>query len=161
MKVLAEDKINPEKPTRFSLSPKISKMSGRTSKSQVRLIPLPEITHPIRINDQLSPSATVLNIFCSQDFGYAGLVPDDNTREASSPFLQKVPEFVNNGKLKYTPMKKFNGGLEKVMSDESDSECIASGKGRAEKIVFTEDPIPSNLICQWSNVCTKYPFFRL
>jgi hypothetical protein len=78
---------------------------------------------------------TVVNIFCSYGFGYAGLGPDDDARRVLSAFLQKVPELVKDGKLKCIPVKKFEGGLEKVVSDGF--EYIASGKVSAEKVVFT------------------------
>ena len=78
---------------------------------------------------------TVVNIFTSYGFGYAGIGPDDNARRALSAFLQKVPEFVKDGKLKHIPVKKFDGGLDKVVSDGFD--YIAQGKVSAEKIVFT------------------------
>ena len=77
----------------------------------------------------------MINIFCSYGFGYAGIDPDDNARRVLSAFLQEVPELIKDGKLKYIPVKKFDGGLEKVVSDGF--EYIASGKVSAEKIVFT------------------------
>jgi len=76
----------------------------------------------------------VINIFTSYGFGYAGIGPDDNARGVLSAFLQKVPGLVRDGKLKHIPVKKFDGGLEKVVSDGFD--YIAKGKVSAEKIVY-------------------------
>jgi len=60
--------------------------------------------------------------------------PNDVARSALSEFLQKVPWLVKDGKLKHIPVKKFDGGLEKVVSDGF--EYIAGGKVSAEKIVY-------------------------
>jgi len=77
---------------------------------------------------------TMINIFTSYGFGYAALGPDENARRALSAFLQRVPGLVRDGKLKHIPVNKFDGGLEKVVSDGFD--YIAKGKVSAEKIVF-------------------------
>ena len=77
----------------------------------------------------------MINIFCSYGFGYGDIGPDGESRHALSAFLRKVPELVKGGKLKHIPVKKFDGGLEKVFSDGF--EYIGSGKVSAEKIVFT------------------------
>ena len=58
---------------------------------------------------------------------------DDDRRELSA-FLQKVPGFVKEGKLKPVPTKRFEGGLEKVCSDGY--KYLAEGKVSAEKVVF-------------------------
>lgn len=76
----------------------------------------------------------MINIFCSYGFGYGPVGPDENARRVLSEFLQKVPGFIKDGKLKHIPVKKLDGGLEKVVSDGY--EYIASGKVSAEKIVF-------------------------
>lgn len=77
----------------------------------------------------------MINIFCSYGFGYAGREPDSEGRRVLSAFLQKVPELIKDKKLKYIRVKKFDGGLEKVVSDGF--TYIESGKVSAEKIVFT------------------------
>lgn len=97
----------------------------------VAVLPLAEGIQDVRKDVQVA----VVNIFCSYGFGYAGLGPDDDARRVLSAFLQKVPELVKDGKLKCIPVKKFEGGLEKVVSDGF--EYIASGKVSAEKVVFT------------------------
>ena len=61
--------------------------------------------------------------------------PDEEARRALSAFLQKVPGLVKDGKLKHIPVKKSDGGLEKVVSDGFD--YIGSGKVSAEKVVYT------------------------
>ena len=76
----------------------------------------------------------MINIFTSYGFGYAALGPDEDARRALSAFLQRVPGLIRDGKLKHIPVNKFDGGLEKVVSDGFD--YIAKGKVSAEKIVF-------------------------
>jgi len=49
--------------------------------------------------------------------------------------LQKIPGLTKDGKLKPTPIKKFEGGLERVYSDGY--KYLAEGKASAEKVVFT------------------------
>jgi len=63
-----------------------------------------------------------------------GVVDDDVARGALSVFLQKLPGLVKDGKLKHIPVKKLDGGLEKVVSDGY--EYISQGKVSAEKLVF-------------------------
>lgn len=77
----------------------------------------------------------MINIFCSYGFGYADRGPDEEGRRALSAFLQRVPGLVKDKKLKHIPVKKFEGGLAKVVSDGF--EYIKSGKVSAEKVVFT------------------------
>lgn len=61
---------------------------------------------------------------------------DDDARRALSQFLQKVvPGLIKEGKLKHIPLKEFDGGLDKVVSDGF--EYIKSGKVSAQKVVFT------------------------
>jgi len=78
---------------------------------------------------------TMINMFTTYGFGYGPLGPDEDARRALSAFLQKVPGLVGDGKLKHIPVKKFDGGLDKVVSDGFD--YIAKGKVSAEKLVFT------------------------
>ena len=80
-------------------------------------------------------SVTAINMFTSYGFGFGPLGPDEDARHALSAFLQRVPGLVRDGKLKHIPVKKFDGGLGKVVSDGF--EYIAQGKVSAEKIVFT------------------------
>ena len=77
----------------------------------------------------------MINIFTSYGFGYATIDADDDARRVLSAFLQKVPGLITDGKLKHIPVKKFDGGLDKVVSDGFD--YIAKGRVSAEKIVFT------------------------
>ena len=79
-------------------------------------------------------SVTVINMFPSYGFGFGPLEPDEEARRALSAFLQRVPGLVRDGKLKHIPVKKFDGGLGKVVSDGFD--YIAQGKVSAEKIAF-------------------------
>jgi hypothetical protein len=90
---------------------------------------------PLRMTDQLSLSVTVISVFTSYGFEYGGKGPDEGDRRLLSAFLQRVPELIKDGKVKHIPVKKFDGGLEKVVSDGF--EYIATGKVSAEKIVFT------------------------
>lgn len=78
--------------------------------------------------------STVVNIFTSYGVDYGPKTADENARRVLSGFLQKVPGLVRDGKLKHIPVKKFDGGLEKVVSDGFD--YIAKGQVSAEKIVF-------------------------
>ena len=80
------------------------------------------------------PSITVISAFAAYGFSYAGMEPDDNSRRTLSAFLQKVPELIKEGRLKNIPVKKFNGGLGKVVSDGF--EYVGSGKVSAEKVAF-------------------------
>ena len=73
-------------------------------------------------------------MFPSYGFGFGPLGPDEDARRALSAFLQKVPGLVRDGKLKHIPVKKFDGGLEKVASDGF--EYVGGGKVSAEKVVF-------------------------
>ena len=76
----------------------------------------------------------MINIFTSYGFGFAALGPDEDARRFLSAFLQRAPGLIRDGKLKHIPVNKFDGGLEKVVSDGFD--YIAKGKVSAEKIVF-------------------------
>lgn len=76
----------------------------------------------------------MINIFTSYGVGYGSIPADDDARRALCAFLQKVPGLIRDGKLKHIPVKKFDGGLEKVFSDGFD--YIAGGKVSAEKVVF-------------------------
>ena len=73
-------------------------------------------------------------MFNSYGTDYAGYPADDNARRVLSAFLQEVPGLVKNGKVKPIPVKKLDGGLDKVVSDGY--EYIATGKVSAEKLVF-------------------------
>jgi len=73
-------------------------------------------------------------MFTTYGTDYGGHPADDNARGVLSAFLQEVPGLVKNGKLKYIPVKKLDGGLEKVFSDGY--EYISAGKVSAEKLVF-------------------------
>lgn len=76
----------------------------------------------------------MINIFTSYGVNYAGQPADDNARRALSAFLQEVPRLVKNGELKHIPVKKFDGGLDRVVSDGYD--YISGGQVSAEKVVF-------------------------
>ena len=76
----------------------------------------------------------MINIFTSYGTGYGAKGADEDARRVLSAFLQKVPGLIRDGKLKHIPVKKFDGGLDKVVSDGF--EYIASGKVSAEKIVY-------------------------
>ena len=76
----------------------------------------------------------MVNIFNSYGASYAGKGPNEGDRRVLSAFLQRVPGLVGEGKLKHIPVKKFDGGLEKVVSDGF--EYIGKGSVSAEKIVF-------------------------
>jgi hypothetical protein len=65
---------------------------------------------------------------------FGGQGPDEESKRALAAFLQIVPGLIQDGKLKHIPVKKFDGGLERVVSDGFD--YIAKGKVSAEKIVF-------------------------
>jgi len=58
---------------------------------------------------------------------------DDDRRELAG-FLQKVPGLVKEGKVKPAPVKKLEGGLEKVFSDGY--KYLADGNVSAERVVF-------------------------
>ncbi|KAF9785212.1 GroES-like protein [Thelephora terrestris] len=79
----------------------------------IAVLPLAEGIHDVRKDVRVK----MIDIFCSYGFGHVGLGPDDDARGVLSAFLQKVPELVQDGKLKCIPGKKFDGGLEKVVSD--------------------------------------------
>ena len=80
-------------------------------------------------------SVIVISMFTTYGFGYRTKAPDENARRALAAFLQgALPELVRDGKLKHIPVKKFDGGLEKVVSDGFN--YIAKGKVSAERIVF-------------------------
>ena len=76
----------------------------------------------------------MINLFTSYGFGYGDKGPNEEGRRALAAFLLKVPGLVKDGKLKNIPVKKFDGGLDKVVSDGFD--YIAKGKVSAEKIVY-------------------------
>ena len=73
-------------------------------------------------------------MFTSYGTSFRGHPEDDNARRVLSAFLQEVPGLVKSGKLKHIPVRKFDGGLDKVFSDGY--EYIAMGKVSAEKVVF-------------------------
>ena len=73
-------------------------------------------------------------MFTTYGTDYGGYPADDNARRVLSAFLKEVPGLVTSGKVKHIPVKKFDGGLEKVVSDGY--EYIATGKVSAEKLVF-------------------------
>jgi hypothetical protein len=77
----------------------------------------------------------VIIIFTSYGVKYVGKAADEDARRVLSTFLQEVPVLVRNGKLKHIPVKRFDGGLEKVVGDGF--EYIATGQVSAEKVVFT------------------------
>ena len=58
---------------------------------------------------------------------------NDDRRELAG-FLRKVPGVVKEGKVKPAPVKKLEGGLEKVFSDGY--KYLADGKVSAERVVF-------------------------
>ena len=76
----------------------------------------------------------MINLFTSYGHGYGDQPPNEQGRRALGAFLQKVPGLIQAGKLKNIPVKKFDGGLDKVVSDGFD--YIAKGKVSAEKIVY-------------------------
>lgn len=76
----------------------------------------------------------MINIFTSYGVSYGPTPPDENARAVLCAFLQKVPGLIRDGKVKHIRVKKFDGGLEKVVSDGF--EYIATGKVSAEKIVY-------------------------
>jgi len=76
----------------------------------------------------------MINLFTSYGYGYGPTGPDEQARSALAAFLLKVPGLIKAGKLKNIPVKKFYGGLDKVVSDGFD--YIAQGKVSAEKIVY-------------------------
>jgi len=77
---------------------------------------------------------TMVNIFTSYGVDYGAYTANEDARRVLSAFLQNVPGLVRDGKLKHIPVKKFDGGLEKVVSDGF--EYIAKGQVSAEKLVF-------------------------
>ena len=129
VKILAEDKpgkivlVLPQAEGIQDVRKDVQLTSSSTSESSAQSKPLTSLL-----------TVTVINMFTSYGYGYGGLGPDEDARRALSAFLQKVPGFIRDGKLKHIPVKKFDGGLEKVVSDGFD--YIATGKVSAEKIVF-------------------------
>ncbi|KAF9650154.1 GroES-like protein [Thelephora ganbajun] len=97
----------------------------------VTVLPHAEGIQDVRKDVQI----TMITIFTSYGFGFGGKDADEYARRALSAFLQKVPGLVKDKKLKHIPVKEFDGGLEKVVSDGF--EYITKGKVSAEKIVFT------------------------
>jgi len=73
-------------------------------------------------------------IFTAYSFEFKPFGLNDDDRQELSAFLQNVPDLVKDGKLKPTPIKKFEGGLEKVYSNGY--KYLAEGKASAEKVVF-------------------------
>jgi len=73
-------------------------------------------------------------MFTSYGTNYGTQLADDDARNVLSAFLQEVPGLIKNGKVKHIPVKKLDGGLDKVVSDGF--EYIATGKVSAEKLVF-------------------------
>ena len=79
-------------------------------------------------------SVTVISMFTTYGYDFRAKKADEDARRALAGFLQEVPGLVKDGKLKHIPVNKFDGGLEKVVSDGFD--YIAKGKVSAEKIVY-------------------------
>lgn len=81
-----------------------------------------------------------MNVLCTYghgwdlDLGWGIVGPDDESRSLLADFLKKVPQLFKDGKLKHIPVNKFDGGLEKVVSEGF--QYIASGKVSAEKVVY-------------------------
>ena len=75
----------------------------------------------------------MINVFSSYGFGFLG-EPDEEARRALAAFLQIVPGLVKDKKLKHIPVKKFDGGLEKVVGDGF--KYLKSGSVSAQKVVF-------------------------
>ena len=73
-------------------------------------------------------------IFSAYGFEFKPFDLNDDDRRELSAFLQKVPDLVKDGKLKPTPIKKLDGGLEKVYS--VGYKYLADGKVSAERVVF-------------------------
>ena len=73
-------------------------------------------------------------IFSAYGFQFKPFGLNDDDRRELSAFLQKVPDLVKDGKLKPTPIKKLEGGLEKVYS--VGYKYLADGKVSAERVVF-------------------------
>jgi NADPH:quinone reductase-like Zn-dependent oxidoreductase len=88
-----------------------------------------------RTSDDEPTLFTVMIIFTAYGFEYKPYGLNDDDRRELSAFLQKVSGLVKDGKLKPTPIKKFEGGLEKVFS--VGYKYLAEGKASAEKVVFT------------------------
>jgi len=74
-------------------------------------------------------------IFAAYGFEFRSFGLNDGDRRELSAFLQKVPGLVKDRKIKPPPIKKFEGGLEKVCSDGY--KYFTDGKVSAERVVFT------------------------
>ena len=83
--------------------------------------------------DELAFFAVTI-IFSAYGFEFKPFGLDDDNRRELSEFLQNVPSLVKGGKIRTVPVKKFQGGLEKVYSDGY--KYLADGKVSAEKVVF-------------------------
>ena len=77
---------------------------------------------------------TVTMIYTAYGFEFKDFGLNDDDRRELSTFLQKVPSLVEGRKLKPIPIKKLEGGLDKVYSDGY--RYLAEGKVSAERIVF-------------------------
>jgi len=74
-------------------------------------------------------------VLTAYGFEYRSYGLNDSDRQELSGFLQKVPGLIKGGKLKPTPVKKFEGGLEKVYSEGY--KYFLEGRVSAERVVFT------------------------
>ena len=97
----------------------------------VHISPTPHISTS---NDEPTPF-TVAVIFTAYGFEFKPFGLNEDDRRELSAFLQNVPGLIKDGKLKPAPIRKFEGGLEKVYSDGY--KYLAEGKASAEKVVFT------------------------
>lgn len=79
--------------------------------------------------------STVTIVYSAYGFQYGPFGLNDDDRRELAAFLQKVPGLVKEGKIKPAPVKKLEGGLEKVFSDGF--KYFAEGKVSAERVVFT------------------------
>ena len=77
---------------------------------------------------------TVTIIFSAYGFEFKPFGLNDDDRRELSEFLQNVPSLVKDRKFKTVPVKKFEGGLEKVCSDGY--KYLADGRVSGEKVVF-------------------------
>ena len=96
-------------------------------------LPLPTSHIKRTFNEPMLFAVTV--IFTAYGFEFKPFGLNDDNRQELSAFLQKIPDLVKDGKLKPAPIKKLDGGLEKVYS--VGYKYLADGKVSAEKVVFT------------------------
>ena len=79
--------------------------------------------------------STVMIVYSAYGFQYGPYgLNDDDRRELAAFLQQKVPGLVREGKVKTVPVRKLEGGLEKVYSDGY--KYLADGKVSAERVVF-------------------------